>query len=344
MFMNLQIKNGLISSVLLGGLLTVTQVSQADYTYTTINDPNAKNASIAIGINNSGQVVGYYGSYPNTSYLYNGRNYAETINDPNANYLGTAAYGINNNGDVTGYFYNGKNGYYANGFVYNGSTYTTLNDPNVTESNSPYGTWASGINDYGQVVGSFTSSASGSSLGFVYNNGNYTNINDPNGTSTGAYGINNSGVVVGSFTSSESGYSLGFIYNNGNYTTIDDPYATKGTSALGINNIGEVVGFYQNNSGVHGFLFNGNSYTTINNPNGTNTYAYGINDSGQISGFLTNSNGAVIGGFVATPTVTSIPVPSAIWLFGSVIVGRLLHFLTLVISRLKLTPIFQMSA
>src|SRR5262249_20235676 len=78
------------------------------------------------------------------------------------------------------------------------------------------------------------------------------------------------------------------------YTTIDDPAANSGvgTVATGINNAGQIVGYYVNASGVYqGFLYSGGTYTALSDPLGTNgTYALGINDSGQIVGYYFDSN------------------------------------------------------
>jgi uncharacterized membrane protein len=99
------------------------------------------------GINNSDQIIGNAGwqgvagafEYSNGVYSnlpYFGGNYIH-------------ATGINNNGLIVGYYLS-FNGTPAHGFIYNGSTYTTINDPNAT-----YGTSVQGINDLGQLVGSY---------------------------------------------------------------------------------------------------------------------------------------------------------------------------------------------
>ena len=77
------------------------------------------------------------------------------------------------------------------------------------------------------------------------------------------------------------------------YTTLDDPSAsaTGGTVALGINDLGQIVGNYGDASGGHGFLYNNGSYTTLNDPFATSTTAFGINDAGQIVGFYSNASG-----------------------------------------------------
>jgi len=72
------------------------------------------------------------------------------------------------------------------------------------------------------------------------------------------------------------------------YTTLDDPLRAPpgGTGALGINDMGQIVGVYSNASGTHGFLLSGGTYTTLDDPSATTgiTVADGINDTGQIVG------------------------------------------------------------
>jgi probable HAF family extracellular repeat protein len=67
----------------------------------------------------------------------------------------------------------------------------------------------------------------------------------------------------------------------------------NGTFAAGINDAGEIVGWYTDNAGrYHGFLEDGGVVTTIDNPLGTNgTVVQGINDVGQIVGWYTDSSG-----------------------------------------------------
>src|SRR5713226_7707791 len=60
------------------------------------------------------------------------------------------------------------------------------------------------------------------------------------------------------------------------------------TVALGINDSGQIVGFYSDTSGVrHGFLLRAGSYTTIDcpSPYTAQSVAYAVNGSGQIVGY-----------------------------------------------------------
>jgi probable HAF family extracellular repeat protein len=46
----------------------------------------------------------------------------------------------------------------------------------------------------------------------------------------------------------------GFIYDGSTYTTVDDPSGVSGTYATGINNRGQIVGYYLDGHQTHGFV------------------------------------------------------------------------------------------
>ncbi len=90
-----------------------------------------------------------------------------------------------------------------------------------------------------------------------------------------------------------------FLYNSGAYSTLIDPLQASflnggGTTALGINNSGEVVGEYQGNDGSSNFLYSDGAYTTINDPLLASpvTAWSGINNNGDMIGTYYDSNGA----------------------------------------------------
>ena len=74
------------------------------------------------------------------------------------------------------------------------------------------------------------------------------------------------------------------------YTIIGPPGSTY-TIANGINDKGQVVGFYQGSDGQdHSFVYSGGTYTTIDpSANSFGSFAKGINDKGQIVGFYEDS-------------------------------------------------------
>ena len=98
------------------------------------------------------------------------------------------------------------------------------------------------------------------------------------------------------------------------FTTVEVP-GSEGTSALGINTAGQIVGGFVDvipglPTGTYGFLKDGTTFTVIDVPGATATSAYGINAAGQIVGYFTDRTGTH--GFVKDDaTFTTIDVPGA---------------------------------
>jgi len=83
----------------------------------------------------------------------------------------------------------------------------------------------------------------------------------------------------------------GFLYDGRTFSTIDVPGASY-TEATGINDAGQIVGFFVDSKGVHGFLDVKGTLSTIAFPGGgytAYTEAAGINNAGQIVGTLSDS-------------------------------------------------------
>ncbi len=80
------------------------------------------------------------------------------------------------------------------------------------------------------------------------------------------------------------------------FTTLDVPGASYlGTLTFGINDAGQIVGYFYKNTGIHGFPYSGGRFTTIDVPGAVFAtdarYARGINDAGQIVGYFFNDTG-----------------------------------------------------
>jgi probable HAF family extracellular repeat protein len=85
--------------------------------------------------------------------------------------------------------------------------YTQINVP----ASLGTGTEATGINNTGQIVGTyFSNGVSGTIVGFLKSGSTYSTIDFPGSTQTNAYGINDLGQVVGSYRVSTT---------TGNFTT-----------------------------------------------------------------------------------------------------------------------------
>ena len=104
-------------------------------------------------------------------------------------------------------------------------------------------TLAQGINDNGQIVGSYTRSAVGPRYhGFLLSSGVFTTLDASTGNfDTEASGINNGLEIVGHYFDASGVH--GFFRSGDRYITLDHPSATGGTVAAGINNFGLIVGF-----------------------------------------------------------------------------------------------------
>jgi hypothetical protein len=196
-------------------------------------------------------------------------------------------------------------------------TFITINNP-LAAGGGVDGTyiydWSGGINDAGDVIGSYFDS-NGVSHGYLDIGGNFTALTDPTAGTAGTYAfdVNNHDEVVGTFLT-ETAY--GYVYLKGAYQTISDPLGTA-TYALGINNQGDVVGNYQfsagpptNNGREEGFIYSHGKYTTISDPNGTITTATGIDDKGDVVGYYEDTNG-IHGFFYSKGQFTTINDPLA---------------------------------
>ena len=104
----------------------------------------------ALGINASGQIVGYF--YDGTGlahgYLYDHGTYT-TLDDPLGT-LGTFPLDINNAGQIVGSYFDNLHQQHA--FLYSGGNYTTLDAFGITINNST----ATAINNAGNIVGNYS--------------------------------------------------------------------------------------------------------------------------------------------------------------------------------------------
>ncbi len=101
------------------------------------------------------------------------------------------------------------------------------------------------------------------------------------------------------------------VYISGNFVSVDYPgAAVGGTTLTGINDFGQVVGYYDNtmDGRRHSFLYNAGNFSSIDDPSSAEgTTALGINNKGQIVGYSGS------GSFLRdnTGTFSSIVCPGA---------------------------------
>ncbi len=230
-----------------GGAFT-NFIRNTDGSFTTLSF-NGSGAANANGINSSDQVVGMWGA--TAFFLTNGGNTVITLPSVNGTTTSEAAFGINDHGTIVGQYTDSSTGT-SPGFVYAAGAYTPLNPVSNDQQ-----VFAQGINNNGLVVG-FYNTDGAHDHGFLYNTAtsSYTLLADPNVSNlffTQFLGINDHNEAVGYYQTND-GSQHGFLYNiaTSTYTFLDDPnIATSGTQITqitGINNAGEIAGFYVDGS------------------------------------------------------------------------------------------------
>ena len=179
------------------------------------------------------------------------------------------------------------------------ATFTTIDVPGAAN-----GTSAVGINDRGQIVGSYSDGA-GNNHAFLMDHSTFTTIAFPGAVCTQAIGINARGQIVGGYAEKSCNpfagmVPHGFFMDDGNLSTIDV------TRARGINNRGQIVG----EAGANCFLLDRGTFITIAVPGANFTFCSGINDRRQIVGGCFDSTG-IHGFLLDNGTFTTIDVPGA---------------------------------
>jgi uncharacterized membrane protein len=264
-------------------LIAFFPLALAQGTYTQIDVPGA-GTTACLGINQAGDIVGvYYNVAIPHGFLLSGGVFT-TIDYPGAS--SAVAQGINDIGQIVGQYTGAIDG----GFIYDEQTqtYTTIYHPGSTQ------TYATAINNAGTTVGVIVNQVR--FVAFELNGKTYRRILPRGFVSSGVGGINNLGVVVviacpsvesctpflfkqGQFqrlripahdaapiglndTNAIVGYYLdamqnavGFLYQNNTLQSLTFP-GSMWTVAAGVNNVGEVSGYFGDASGIeHGFTW-----------------------------------------------------------------------------------------
>jgi probable HAF family extracellular repeat protein len=172
-----------------------------------------------------------------------------------------------------------------------------------------------GINNKGVIVGNFFS-VEGFVDGFAFETNTFTYVTVPGSGFLRGFlnAVNDKGDAVGGFDDPDTGVVHSFLRDrNGRISILADPEADAlDTEALGINNQGTIVGFYDDAGGVrHGFILSRGVYTIYDYPGAVRTLLTGINNHGQIVGIA--FDGVQRRGFLLdSGDTTLIEVPGAV--------------------------------
>lgn len=231
------------------------------------------------------------------------------------NSISTNIFGVNDKGIATGSWLDTSG--VEHGYVGSpsGSGYTIFDDPNEPRP----GTEPRGISDGGYICG-FGSSSTNKTASYVTwerdNNGTITEVTK-GGTVLNSLcqGLNTREEFAGSYVNSSLA-TLGYLGRNAKYAkgVALSGITNTGVAARGVDNAGDVVGWYADTNGVqHGFLLSGGTASTIDVPGAADTELEGINNKGQISGQSKAPSGRIRGFIytISTKAFKEIKVPGS---------------------------------
>ena len=243
----------------IGILITVASTAQANYCFRPLDVPGA-DYTMPRGINNSGDIVGYYVNAKGVhGFLYVGGSFT-TIDSQGATWLN----GINDSGDIVGYYMDvyGE----VNSFLYVWTSSGSIWFPISIPDNPAFShVWAYGISNFGHIVGCLVN-ATLTYVFLLYNaessQGIWSGFGASGAKYTYAYGVNNSDDIVGYYLDATGAHGYGFLHAQRGFTSIDVPGASH-TYPYGINDQGDIVGYYVNATGTYGFIAASNATLTV---------------------------------------------------------------------------------
>jgi hypothetical protein len=198
----------------------------------------------------------------------------------------TQLLGINNAGTIAGF----HGAATAQAFTLTlPNTYANQNFPSSLQS------MATAINGAGSVAGIYVDAA-GASHGYTNIGGTFTTVDAPGTVFNQALGINITNTTVGYSSATDATGATGqaaYSQSGGAFTYINGLLpANQNSQAVGINNAGNVVGFYSPTATTSiGFLDLGGTISTVDPFASAFTQALGINNAGEIVGFYVDGGG-----------------------------------------------------
>jgi probable HAF family extracellular repeat protein len=256
--------------------LFVTSASPAGAAVRSYRSVDLGIRGAAQDINDRGQVVGYgalSGHHNHPFLVDHGRTIDLGVLDTGEYEFGTAT-DINNRGQIAGTSSvtadREENGQ-VHAFRWENGRMTDLGTLGGTFS------WATGINERGQVVGYSDTGTPAGIHGFLWQNGTMTDLG-----MRMAFDINNRGQIVGTSTFG-TGDDHACLWQNGELTNLDTG-TVPWPEAVAINDQGWIAGDNESTIPAHGFVWRAGVLTDLGTLGGDNTTILDVNERGQILG------------------------------------------------------------
>ncbi|HTU87099.1 MAG TPA: hypothetical protein VMF57_16090 [Solirubrobacteraceae bacterium] len=150
--------------------------------------------------------------------------------------------GVNDSDVAVGFYVDGAGNTHAYSFNIARNQYKEITPNGITNPT------AAGINNNGDIAGFGTDNtgdaSNGNTVGYLLKrDGRVTILNVPGSSMTQALGINDSDEVVGVYQVGNSQYGFTWTPQHG-FQTVNDPNGVGGTTINGVNDQGQLVGFY----------------------------------------------------------------------------------------------------
>ena len=228
--------------------------------YANENFPGSRQTQV-VGLNDVGVTVGFWSTQNKVSQVDNNFGFyakhghyhevnfpASGVSDPPVDQL----LGVNNSDVAVGFYTNAQGA--SRGYKYNIKTsrFSRVLLPGLHNLSASVSLTATAINSAGSVAG-FYSVSGGTTFGFLKTaSGHTTKLAFPGASMTQPFGVNDLSEVVGAYTlgTGSSAVTHGFTWTRKHgFTTVDDPHGIGTTIINGVNDRGDLVGFYTDSAG-----------------------------------------------------------------------------------------------
>jgi hypothetical protein len=242
---------------------TVVQPYKNQFDFTNENFPGSVQTQVT-GLSNTGEfgfrdrvgtTVGFWSDMNNANMVNNNFGFVNfggqhgrfvNVNNPNTGIINgvktNQLLGVNDRNIAVGFYVDTAG--LTHGYTYDIAA--TKFSPNIDDPNGVGATTAAAINDRDDIVGFYTD-GNGVTHGFFEHGGVFKTIDASNATATSLLGLNNFGEAVG-FDVDQNGLMHGIICDvvTGATEEVDDPNGIGTTTFNGLNDRGQIVGFYVN--------------------------------------------------------------------------------------------------